>query len=122
MLLSSKDGIGCDLCGVIYRNRFTYYSLESKGIQVNAAAHSVVQLGKDMDIDVCEKCYTDMIEAVKKYLVNGTKRGTIKCDFCPKVLNGAFKYHTLLIHKVSADRMSKRRVHRTFRCILWTLI
>lgn len=109
MLLPSKDGISCDLCSMIQKNRFTYYSLDSKGVQVNAAAASVVQLGKDLDIDICEKCYMDMITAVKKYIVNGTKRGTIKCDFCPKTLSGAFKYHVLALHKVSADKDVKEQ-------------
>lgn len=109
MLLSSKDGISCDLCGLIQKNRFTYYSIESKGLQVNTAGASIVQLGKDLDIDVCEGCYGSMIEAVKKYLVNGSKRGTIKCDFCPKVEVGNFKYHVLGIHKVTADKDIKEQ-------------
>lgn len=109
MLLTSKDGISCDLCGFIQKNRFTYYSLESKGIQVNTSGNSIAQLGRDLDIDVCEKCYNDMIEAVKKYIVNGTKRGTIKCDFCPKVHSGNFKYHVLSIHKVTADKDVKEQ-------------
>lgn len=109
MLLASKDGISCDLCSIIHRNRFTYYSIESKGLQVNASANSIAQLGKDLDIDVCEACYNAMIEAVKKYIVNGTSRGSIKCDFCPKVQSGSFKYHVLIIHKVSADKDVKEQ-------------
>lgn len=104
MLLSSKDGISCDLCSMILKNKFTYYSIDSKGIQVNTATASMAQLGKDLDIDVCEGCYTAMIEAVKKYIVNGTARGSVKCDFCPKVVSGNFKYHILAIHKVTADK------------------
>lgn len=108
MLLNNKsgfkDGISCDLCGFTQRNKFLYYSLESTGVEVNAPAASIVQLGKDLDIDVCEKCYNDMLEAVKKYIVNGTKRGNIKCDLCPKVLGGSFKYHILLVHKVLVDK------------------
>jgi hypothetical protein len=50
-----------------------------------------------------------MIEAVKKYIVNGTKRGTIKCDLCPKVQSGTFKYHVLAIHKVTADKDVKEQ-------------
>lgn len=109
MLLTSKDGISCDLCAMIYKNRFTYYSLESKGLMVNTTGTSIAQLGKDLDIDVCEACYNAMIEAVKKYIVNGTGRGSIKCDFCPKVQSGNFKYHVLAIHKVSADKDVKEQ-------------
>lgn len=109
MLLNSKDGISCDLCGFVQKNRFTYYSMESKGLQVNTAGNSIAQLGKDLDIDVCEKCYGAMLEAVKKYIVNGTKRGSIKCDFCPSVKSGTFKYHALIIHKVTADKDVKEK-------------
>jgi hypothetical protein len=94
---------------MMQKNRFTYYSLESKGIQINTAGASIAQLGKDLDIDVCEQCYTAMIEAVKKYVVNGVKRGSIKCDFCPKIENGNFKYHILQIHKVTADKEVKEQ-------------
>lgn len=109
MLLSTRDGISCDLCGIILKNKFTYFSVESKGIQVDASKAQVVQLGKDLDVDVCDPCYTKMEEAVRKYVVNGVQRGTIKCDFCPKILSGAFKYHVLLIHKVTADRDVKEK-------------
>jgi hypothetical protein len=113
MLLNNKegfkDGISCDLCGFVQKNRFLYYSLESKGVEVNTAAASIAQLGKDLDIDVCEKCYAAIIEGIKKYIVNGVKRGTIKCDLCPKIQSGSFKYHTLLIHKVLVDKDVKEK-------------
>lgn len=109
MLLNTKDGVACDWCGFIQKNKFVYYSLDSKGLEVNTASSSVVQLGKELDIDICEKCYKTMEDGVKKFIINGVKRGTIKCDFCPKVLSGSFKYHVLLIHRVTADKEVKEK-------------
>lgn len=104
MLLTTKDGIACDMCGGISKNNFTYYSFESKGVKVDIGAQVINQLGSDLDIDVCEKCYNTCIDKVKKNLASAVVKNTVKCDFCTKILKGAFTYHILVIHQVLVDK------------------
>jgi len=99
MLLKSNDGIICDLCGRAYRNSFTYYSFESTLVQVNTISKASIKQNKDLDIDVCDDCYQQSIENVKKFL-NKIVGNTIKCDYCTNYMKGNFTYHKVLIHKV----------------------
>ena len=108
MLLKTKDGIYCDICGTIYKDVFTYYSFESTTISVDTAARSVNQGNKDLDVDVCEKCYTNAEDRVRKNLVKIMTPNTIKCDFCTVIMKGKFDYHRILIHKVDVDRNTDR--------------
>ncbi len=104
MLLKTKDGVACDLCGSISKENFIYYSFESTPVQIDTTACIVSQQPKDLDIDVCEKCYESTITTVKKNLAPAIARGTVKCDLCVKVMNGKFQYHIILIHKVHVDK------------------
>ncbi|MEM3000669.1 MAG: hypothetical protein QXP41_00555 [Candidatus Nitrosocaldus sp.] len=102
MLLSTKDGIYCDICGTIYKDQFTYFSWESNEVVVNPP--NVSKHGKDLDIDVCEKCYIAAENKVRQFISNKVIPGTIKCDFCTNVMKGSFIYHKFIIHKVHIDR------------------
>lgn len=104
MLLKTKDGIACDLCGTIAKDNFVYYSFEGKPVLVDAAAHLVSQQPKDLDLDVCEKCYADAEQVVRKNLAPAVVPGTVKCDLCTKLMSGKFQYHIVLIHKVHVDK------------------
>lgn len=104
MLLKTKDGICCDTCGTTYKDVFTYYSFESTSISVDSASKMVSQGSKDLDVDVCEKCYFNAEEKVKKNLAKVPVPNTIKCDFCTGLMKGKFIYHRILIHKVEVDR------------------
>lgn len=113
MLLRTKDGISCDICSTIYKDQFNYYSFESNGIAVDSAAMRVSQLGKDLDIDVCEKCYIAAEEKVRKHIAKTPPAGAVKCDFCTNILKGKFSYHRMLIHKVEVDKaIDKPKVTR----------
>jgi hypothetical protein len=109
MLLQNKDGIACDTCGRAYRDKFTYYSFESEKITVDAQNRRTDQCGEDLNIDVCETCYNNAVDKVKKNLAPKPIRNTVKCDFCITLLRGAFTYHRLLIHKVMADRKQEEK-------------
>jgi hypothetical protein len=104
MLLKTKDGIACDLCGSISKENFVYYSFEGTPVSVDTAACIVAQQPKDLDIDVCEKCYTEAEQIVRKNLAPAVVRGTVKCDLCTKVMSGKFQYHIVIIHKVYVDK------------------
>lgn len=115
MLLKTKDGISCDVCGTIYKDVFNYYSFESSKIAIDSATMRVTQLGKDLDIDVCEKCYVAAEDKVRKNLIKAPVAGTVKCDFCTKLLKGKFDYHRILIHKVEVDKiLDKPKVTKNF--------
>lgn len=107
MLLKSKDGIFCDVCGQIYKDMFTYYSFESIKISVDATTKRISQENKDLDIDVCEKCYKAAEEKVRNNLAKSAVVGTVKCDFCTTLMTGTFNYHRLLVHKVVVDKNQK---------------
>lgn len=104
MLLKTKDGVACDLCGTISRENFVYYSFESTPVMVDTGASMVLRQPKDLDIDVCEKCYADAEEMVRKNLAPAVVPNTVKCDMCTKTLSGKFQYHIILIHKVHVDK------------------
>jgi len=113
MLLKTKDGICCDICGTVYKDQFTYYSFESNVVSVDSAAFRVAQGSKDLDVDICEKCYVNAEEKVKKHIAKAVPPNTVKCDFCTSILKGKFTYHRILIHKVDVDRnVEKPKVSR----------
>lgn len=113
MLLKTKDGICCDICGTTYKDQFTYYSFESSVVQVDSASLRVAQGGSDLDVDVCEKCYANAEEKVKQNIAKAPIPNTVKCDFCKSVLKGKFTYHRILVHKVDVDRnVDKPKVSR----------
>jgi hypothetical protein len=115
MLLKTKDGICCDICGTTYKDQFIYYSFESSIVSVDSAVLRVVQGAKDLDVDVCEKCYTNAEDKVKQNIAKAISPNTIKCDFCTAVLRGKFNYHRMLIHRVDVDRnVEKPKVSRNY--------
>jgi len=60
MLLKTKDGICCDWCGAILKNKFVYYSVSCIRVKVDKdkAETSPVSVDGDVvDFDVCEKCH-----------------------------------------------------------------
>lgn len=107
MFLKTKDGISCDVCGTIYKDNFAYYSFESTLIAVDSKNLAVQQHHKDLDLDVCEKCYLNAESKVKKNISKVVVPNTIKCDFCPTILKGSFNYHRMLIHRVLVDSSQK---------------
>jgi hypothetical protein len=101
MLLETKDGIGCDLCGVAAREKFTYYSAQFKKILV--AYHSVSAGGVEWDIEICPGCFGSLIDRCRKFL-SGARRSAVKCDLCPKYYSGVFTYFTVQLDNVTVDK------------------
>lgn len=101
MLLPTRDGIICDLCGDQHKDKFIYYSVSGNKIMVNHSASSVVPIGKDVDLDVCEGCYGDLISRASKN--TGIVRNGIKCNLTSEVLIGAFEYWKLVFDKVEVN-------------------
>jgi hypothetical protein len=102
MLLRDKNGIRCDLCGTTVRTKFTYYSIET----IQAVVRNAVSVGSQpfqFNHDVCESCYTTMVDQCKKNLAARIIPKQIKCDFCPKHYGGTFSYYSLRLSKVAVD-------------------
>lgn len=65
---SDKKGIICDLCQMIYSNKFKYYNATFDMIDVDCSLNkaSVIDVDKRfLDLDICENCMNEMIEKVK---------------------------------------------------------
>jgi hypothetical protein len=115
MFLETRDGIKCDICGSVHRERFTYYSVDQTPHERVAMA---VASGHAESFDICESCFDSMKEECKKNL--GTvQRGSIKCDSCPKYMQGEFKYYRAIIAKVVVDRDQKEEgpLDVEYRCM-----
>jgi hypothetical protein len=102
MFLDTKDGIICDFCGTIYRDRFVYYSVnDSKRTIANNFLTSAQQ--GEMNADMCTHCYEKLLNDVRKYL-GPVKKGKIKCDLSKQYKNGTFTYHWMVFDKVDIDK------------------
>lgn len=106
MLLTTRDGISCDICGTTYKKDFIYYSFESTLVTVNSTNMLIKQLNKDLDLDVCEKCYLNAETKVRAN-IKTAQPNTVKCDFCTTMLKGSFNYHRILVHKVVVSESQK---------------
>lgn len=73
MLLPSKNGIKCDICGTIHKLKFVYYSYDCHKICVDieraeTSKEKITDVNDSIiGFDVCEKCHNDLI---KKMLDN----------------------------------------------------
>ena len=68
MLLDSKDGIQCDGCGTVLRDKFDYYSINCARVKVDCdrAETSPVQVDDDiLDFDICTECHKKRIDEMK---------------------------------------------------------
>ena len=60
MFLKSRDGIRCDFCGAVLKNKFQYYSYKCTRVDVDKdrAATGATQIENDiLDFDVCDVCH-----------------------------------------------------------------
>jgi hypothetical protein len=67
MLLTSKDGIACDLCGREYKRKFSYYSAEFTKISADAEKKVTGPTEVDkkhLNLDICEICYNSLAQKV----------------------------------------------------------
>jgi hypothetical protein len=67
MLLASKDGIGCDLCGREYKHKFSYYSAEFTKISADAEKKMTGPTEVDkkyLNLDICQICYDGFAKKV----------------------------------------------------------
>jgi len=106
MLLSSRDGIKCDLCKAEYRTVFTYYSFDCYQIMVNTKNKYTTKAIPKFEFDVCELCYMNFIDTFSPYEVKVGDQ-FIKCEKCNTKQSGEFKYFYVYLHKVMVDSNTK---------------
>lgn len=102
MLLETNDGVGCDLCSLEMKDKFTYYSFVFKKIEVKNG-FTTIGNSVDWDIEICSICYNNMLDRCRKHIGN-IKSGFIKCDLCPAYNNGNFEYFVTRLDKVTVNR------------------
>jgi hypothetical protein len=102
MFLTSKDGIICDFCGIIYKNEFVYYGVTSTQIKLINNIRSTITKGR-LDADMCSNCYDNLLIKVQNQL-GIFKRGFIRCDLSGKYESGTFAYHMLLFDRINVDK------------------
>jgi hypothetical protein len=106
MFLSTKDGISCDHCGSVHRKKFTYYSLEWEKIVVDANKGTINKKMAD-STDMCDQCYNIWMEKCNKN-IGEYRKHAVKCDMCPKYMQGAFDYYRVLFTEVTVDSEQKK--------------
>lgn len=108
MRLPTKDGIICDLCGVSFRNVFTYYSINGSSVkvdEVNKVVFPPVPNNK-LDLDICETCYEKLksrcLNIIEK---NGNQMPQRHCEQCnTKMQSGVYSYTLMILDRVDVDR------------------
>jgi hypothetical protein len=105
MFLHTKDGITCDICKVVYKDKFIYYSFDFNSIEVDSSKMFINNSGVSYDIDVCDQCFENF---KKKIIISANKHNTIKCDLCSVQMTGKFLYYRVLIHKIFVDKSNTK--------------
>lgn len=85
--LESRDGVRCDLCHMILRDKFRYYSYDLKKTLISRGmAPSVLKANRKVNansIDVCGIChdkFAKRIVNVNKILQQRKRRGRADCE------------------------------------------
>lgn len=97
------DGIKCDLCKSIHKEKFVYYSLNFTRIMVHVSDKNTYPSQKEFDIDICTKCFEQMKDGSLKFAQNGAIK--IICDFCGKShISDIFQYYNVEFDEVDVNR------------------
>jgi len=60
-------GICCDLCNMVFTDKFTYYSVkfDKVGVDIGKGQTGPVEVDKRfLDLDVCQSCYESITKTV----------------------------------------------------------
>lgn len=100
MFLPDRSGIRCDLCLLIEKEQFTYYSVDF--LKIRIVNKTVIRSPDDISYDICKNCYNKWLERCKNN-VSRALPNTIKCDFCPEYMASDFVYYKLDITVANVD-------------------
>jgi len=68
MFLTSRDGIKCDRCGKILKNKFIYYSDKRTRVIVDNERKQTGPAAVERDVvdfDICEDCHADDVNKLR---------------------------------------------------------
>ena len=102
MFLTTKDGIICDLCGIIYKDEFVYYAIAASKISLI----NNMRVGPPTDAlnaDICTPCYDKMLDKVRANLGSHSHQ-SIKCDLSKQRKSGTFDYYRLIFDRIDVNR------------------
>ena len=108
MLLKSKDGIRCDLCGTPYRENFTYYSCDGSINVIDVSKHLNNKTSQTITFDMCSNCYSKYTDII----LNNVKKiqpGKIKDDFSDAFYTKT-AYAKIILTKVVVAKEAKNGV------------
>jgi len=133
MLLDTKDGVRCDICNMIQRDNFIYYSYDCRLRYSIDNNHEYQELDStpDTSLDVCDICYNAhaqyVVENYKPTVVKPTRHYPkgIYCDLSSVLLIGNYKFYHISITKVhvvfnhkqsKCSKCGKKRISETCEC------
>lgn len=92
MQLPDRRGISCDLCGMQYRDDFTYYSLDFRPVKFidgrRPTINEILSQQVMTSLDACTKCMDDIKNIVMKNYAP-TNVG-VQCDLTGTRMTGSF--------------------------------
>jgi hypothetical protein len=102
MFLTTKDGIICDLCGIIYKDEFIYYGVTASKISLVSNMRSGAP-SEVLSADFCTPCYDKILDQVRANL-GPHSRKSIKCDMSKQRKAGTFDYYRLIFDHIDVNR------------------
>jgi hypothetical protein len=110
MLLSTKNGIVCDHCGISTIDKFKYYSFDIHEVIVKnniipASNNTAVPM---FSFDICQHCMEDIKHIVIKChkptrITQGRCSQGMFCDLTSKHMHSNFTYYNVNISEVVVD-------------------
>jgi hypothetical protein len=112
MLLSTKNGIRCDKCGLGIAEKFTYYSFDIKEVVVT---NNSMSFGRDItySFDICQRCMEEIKATVIKCykptrIINNKSCPTgIFCDFTSTHMHNNFICYYICVSIIAVNMNQK---------------
>lgn len=121
MQLSDKSGIGCDHCGTIHNNDFTYYSFDFRLVSVfDNRRPPLDHIYSDpviFSLDICPACFASIsAEVVKNYSKIMSPQRKVRvdtvCEMSGKSMVGTYNYYHVDVTKVVVKTTGQPRICR----------
>ena len=110
MLLTNKNGVRCDRCGMSIVEKFVYFSFDMQELTVKnnklpTLKNTAVPI---FSLDICEHCMEDFKATILKCyrptrILPGSCPQGIFCDLTGSHLNGNFACYHVNVSEVSVD-------------------
>lgn len=102
MFLPEANGIICDHCGLIQKDKFKYYSTRSIKHRL-VSGNRTAPVDGGLNSDMCSNCYDNILKKVKANL-GPYRKNRIKCDLSKTYKAGSFEYYIIYFDLVNVDK------------------